>query len=312
MRDDLMTTETSTDQAKNIRIGLLLAAFGTGLFAMKSIFIKLAFQEGIDTSTLLALRMLVALPFYVGMLFWLLTKQQDRKPIPSLKQWLIVCGLGFLGYYLASYLDIEGLNYITAQLERLTLYTYPLITTVLGWLFLKDVITKRIILALLVSYAGIMLLYLYEANLEGANVSKGVLLVLGSALSFSCYIVFSKPFISQLGSRLFTCIAMIASAVYAFVHFAMTSHALGDLFSVTSMAWLYVFLLAIVCTVLPSFMVTEAISRIGPAKTSIVGTAGPVFTIALAVLLLDEPFGWYHLAGMLLVMGGVSLLGKKS
>jgi drug/metabolite transporter (DMT)-like permease len=299
------------DQTRHIRIGLLLAAGGTGLFAMKSIFIKLAFQEGIDTTTLLALRMLVAMPFYLGVLFWLLTKKQDRKPVPTPKQWLAVCGLGFLGYYLASFLDIEGLSHITAQLERLTLYTYPLMTTILGWLFLKDVITKRVLWALAVSYTGIMLLYFYEASLEGSNVSLGVMLVLGSALSFSCYIVFSKPFIGQLGSRLFTSIAMLASAVYAFTHFALTSHDLGDLFAITNMAWVYVFLLAIFCTIIPSFMVSEAIARIGPAKASIVGTAGPVFTIILAVLLLDEPFGWYHLAGMLLVMGGVSLLGKK-
>jgi drug/metabolite transporter (DMT)-like permease len=123
--------------------------------------------------------------------------------------------------------------------------------------------------------------------------------------------VFSKSFIAQLGSRLFTSIAMLASTAYALIHFAATDHEIGDLFAITNMAWVYVFLLAIVCTLIPSFMVSEAIARIGPSKASIVGTAGPVFTIILAVLLLDEAFGWYHLAGMLLVMGGVSLLRKK-
>ena len=311
MRDTAVNDQATTQQTRYARTGLLLAAAGTGLFAMKSIFIKMAFQEGVDTSTLMALRMLVALPFYLGMMVWLLTKNQDRKPVPTGQQWLTVFGLGFLGYYLASFLDIEGLNHITAQLERLTLYTYPLMTTILGWLFLKDVITKRIILALFVSYAGIMLLYFHEASLEGADVTLGVLLVLGSALSFSCYIVFSKSYIGKLGSRLFTSIAMLASATYAFIHFAATGHSISDLFAISNMAWVYVLLLAIVSTLIPSFMVSEAIARIGPAKASIVGTAGPVFTIILAVLLLDEPFGWYHLGGMLLVMGGVSILGKK-
>ncbi|PWQ95699.1 DMT family transporter [Leucothrix arctica] len=311
MRDPAVNNQADIKQTRYVRTGLLLAAAGTGLFAMKSIFIKMAFQEGVDTSTLMTLRMLVALPFYLGMMFWLFTKNQDRKPLPTVQQWLTVFGLGFFGYYLASFLDIEGLNHITAQLERLTLYTYPLMTTILGWLFLKDVITKRIVLALVVSYAGIMLLYLHEASLEGADVTLGVLLVLGSALSFSCYIVFSKSYISQLGSRLFTSMAMLASAIYAFIHFAVTGHSIDDLFAITNMAWVYVFLLAIFSTLIPSFMVSEAIARIGPAKASIVGTAGPVFTIILAVLLLDEAFGWYHLGGMLLVMGGVSILGKK-
>ena len=311
MRDTAVNDQATTQQTRYARTGLLLAAAGTGLFAMKSIFIKMAFQEGVDTSTLMALRMLVALPFYLGMMVWLLTKNQDRKPVPTGQQWLTVFGLGFLGYYLASFLDIEGLNHITAQLERLTLYTYPLMTTILGWLFLKDVITKRVILALFVSYAGIMLLYFHEASLEGADVTLGVLLVLGSALSFSCYIVFSKSYIGKLGSRLFTSIAMLASATYAFIHFVATGHSISDLFAISNMAWVYVLLLAIVSTLIPSFMVSEAIARIGPAKASIVGTAGPVFTIILAVLLLDEPFGWYHLGGMLLVMGGVSILGKK-
>lgn len=311
MRDPAVNNQAEIEQTRYVRTGLLLAAAGTGLFAMKSIFIKMAFQEGVDTSTLMALRMLVALPFYLGMIFWLLTKNKDRKPIPTAQQWLTVFGLGFFGYYLASFLDIEGLNHITAQLERLTLYTYPLMTTILGWLFLKDVITRRIVLALIISYAGIMLLYLHEASLEGADVTLGVLLVLGSALSFSCYIVFSKSYIKALGSLLFTSIAMLASAAYAFIHFAATGHSIGDLFAITNMAWVYVLLLAIVSTLIPSFMVSEAIARIGPAKASIVGTAGPVFTIILAVLLLDEAFGWYHLCGMLLVMGGVSILSKK-
>lgn len=297
----------STAETKRVRSGLFLAAGGTGLFALKSIFIKMAYQEGVDATTLLTLRMLLAMPFYLAVLVWLIFK--EHKAMPQGKSLLAVLGLGFIGYYLSSYLDLEGLNYISAQLERLTLYSYPIMTTLLGWLFLKEVITKRIMLSLLMTYSGVMMLYWHEANLIGADATIGVLLVAAAAFSFSCYVVFSKPYITQLGSRVFTSIAMLASAAYASMHFVFT-HEIADL-QVNGTIWFYAVLLAFFCTVLPSFMVSEAIARIGPSKTSIVGTAGPVFTIMLAVILLGEPFGFVHFGGMILVMLGVALLGKR-
>ena len=248
--------------------------------------------------------MLLALPFYLAMLGWLLRKPETLKPVPL--DIAAVMGLGFMGYYLASWLDMQGLNYISAQLERLTLYTYPIMTTLLGWLLLREIITRRIVLALVFTYSGVMLLYAHEAQLGGANTRLGVLLVAGAALTFAFYVVFSKRLIGKLGSRLFTSMAMLSSTLFVLVHFGLT-HDIGDLL-VTPTAWGYAVLLAIFSTLLPSFMVSEAIARIGAAQTSIVGTAGPVFTILLAVLLLGEPFGWFHLAGMALVIFGVSLL----
>lgn len=303
MRD----TTPSEMEIKQLRSGLLLATGGTALFALKSIFIKLAYQEGVDATTLLMLRMLISLPFYLAVLLWLMLK--ENKDIPQGKGMLAVLSLGFIGYYLSSYLDLEGLNYISAQLERLTLYSYPIMTTLLGWLFLKDVITKRVMLSLLLTYSGVMMLYWHEASLVGEDATTGVVLVAAAAFTFSCYVVFSKPYIAQYGSRLFTSIAMLASTVYALTHFALANDFTG--LEVNSTIWFYATLLAIFSTVLPSFMVSEAIARVGPAKTSIVGTAGPIFTIMLAVVLLDEPFGLAHFGGMMLVMLGVALLGRK-
>lgn len=303
MRD---STSSEDEQQRVLRSGLLLAVAGTALFALKSIFIKLAYQYGVDTTTLLTLRMLIALPFYLGILLWLWHKPTVNKPLG--REWLAVFALGFLGYYLASWLDMEGLNYISAQLERLTLYTYPIITTLLGWLFLKELITWRIVVALLFTYSGIMVLYGYEATQNAEQATTGVLLVAAAALSFSCYVVLGKRYINKLGSRLFTSIAMLASTVYVLIHFFLT-HSWQDLL-INDAAWVYAFLLAIFSTLLPSYMVSEAIARVGAARTSIVGTAGPVFTIGIAVIVLGEPFGWFHLAGMLLVIFGVSLLRK--
>lgn len=304
-----MRENTSTDETDqhHLRSGLILAVIGTALFALKSIFIKFAYQQGVDTTTLLALRMLIALPFYLLMLWWMLRKPIARKPAP--RELFAVMGLGFFGYYLASWLDMQGLNYMSAQLERLTLYTYPVMTTLLGWFFLKEKITRRILLALVLTYAGVLLLYWHESMTENSNTGLGVALVVGAALSYSTYVILSKQLIGKLGSRLFTSLAMLSSTLFVLIHFSVT-HEFSDLL-ISRSAWVWAFLLAFVSTVIPSFMISEAIARLGAAKTSIVGTAGPVFTILLAVVLLGEPFGWLHLAGMLLVMYGVSLLGKK-
>ncbi|MGB1011349.1 MAG: DMT family transporter [Thiolinea sp.] len=305
MREEQQNTAASQQSLANS--GLVLAILGTALFGMKSIFIKLAYAQGVDTITLLTLRMLIALPFYLLMLFWLLRKTETVKPAP--RQLLPIALLGFFGYYLSSLLDMEGLNHISAQLERLTLYTYPVITTLLGWFFLGEVITRRIIMALMLTYGGILLLYGYETSSGGGgNTQWGVMLVMMAATTFSCYVVFSKQYISALGSRMFTSIAMLISTVFVLVHFLVTKN-ISDLL-INDAAWFYAFLLAIFSTLLPSFIVSEAIARLGAGKTSIVGTIGPVFTIIMAVLILGEPFGWFHLGGMLLVIAGVALLKK--
>lgn len=297
-------------ETTSIRTSLLLAVVGTALFAMKSIFIKLAYAKGIDTVTLLTLRMLIAMPIYAVVFIWLLKKQNFGKPIPhGRKLGLIIC-LGFIGYYLSSYLDMEGLNHITAQLERLTLYTYPIMTTLLSWVFLKEAINRSIIAALVLTYSGIMVIYAQESFAGNANTHLGVAFVMMSALSYSIYIVTSKPVIQQFGSRMFTSIVMLASTGFVIVHFMLT-HDLADLL-IRSDAWIYAFLLAIFSTVLPSYIMAEVISRLGASKMSIVGTLGPVFTILMAIIVLNEPFGWVHLIGLSLVIGGVSLLGKKS
>lgn len=298
---------TSDAEQHNFRLGLFYAFAGTALFALKSIFIKLAYAQGVDTVTLLTLRMLVAAPFYLAVLLWLLYKVKAVRPVH--RDLLSIMLLGAMSYYASSYFDMQGLNYISAQLERLMLYTYPLMTAVLGWLLFRDVLTRRIILALVLTYSGVLLLYAYEAKLGGSNVSLGVLLVTISALIFAVYLVYSKRVLSRVTSPLFTSIAMLSATACVFIHFLFT-HPLSALW-VNSTAWFYAFLLGFFSTVLPSFMLTEAVSRIGAARASIMGAAGPIVTILLAVIFLDEPFGWVHFAGMALVMIGVSLLGKR-
>ena len=293
--------------------GVALAICGTFLFALKSIFIKLAFAAGADPTEVLAVRMFLAFPFYVAVLA-ILWRQATAQPGPNKFQPVLVARamvLGLLGYYLASYLDLCGLSYISAQLERLTLFTYPTMVAVLAWMFLGEKFTPRILLALVLSYAGVWLMYGQEQLLtSNGNVGWGVTLVLGSALSYSLYLLFAKPIMQKMGSREFTSLAMIGSTAFVAVHYAST-RSVTDLLHLPPLVYMYGLVLAFVCTVIPSFMINEAIVRIGATRTTVIGTVGPVLTMLLAIGILHEPSSWYHAAGMATAVLGVSLVAVK-
>jgi len=300
------------DKARDqFRSGIIFAIVGTALFSLKSIFAKLAFIEGIDATTLVTLRMIIAFPFYVVILIYAIKTRPEKAAQLTKRDGFIIFGLGFLGYYLASYLDFQGLFYISAQLERLTLFTYPIMVALLSWVFFREKITLRILASLAVSYAGVSLLFFNEmpsATMTQSQITLGTSLVALAALSFSIYVIFSKAFVSRLGSLIFTSLAMSSSMVFMLIQFFAT-HKLQDL-NVSGKVWFLCFLLAIFSTVIPSFFTSEAINRIGATKTSIMGTIGPVMTILLAVVLLGEEFGLPQILGLVLVLLGVSLLRK--
>jgi len=202
-----------------------------------------------------------------------------------------------------------GLELITAQLERLTLFSYPLLVALIGVIFLKKQLGMRLIFALGASYLGLTLVMLQEELLLGSQVGQGVALVLFSALAFAIYLSMSKPLIGRLGSVLFTSLAMSVYSLLVLSHGFVTLE-LVDL-NITPVAWFWLVLLAIFSTVIPSFMISAAIGRIGAVQASAVGMLGPVFTIALAVYILDEPFTLTIGIGALLVLIGVGSLQFK-
>jgi len=290
-------------------LGFILAIFGTLLFSLKSIFIKFLYQNGLDADSVLVLRMALALPIYTAILVWLL-HSRPRHPDFNFRALRTVFLLGFLGYYLASLLDLMGLELITAQLERLSLFTYPFLVAVIGFFLFNEPITRRLIVALIITYSGLWIVMGQELQLTGNNVLEGVGLVLASALSFAFYVLLSKSYIKRLGSLLFTSIAMISSSIFGLAH-GIVALDLSTLV-ISPSSWLWLTMLVIFSTVLPSFMMTEAIHRIGPAQTGVVGMLGPIFTIALAVYLLNEPFTLAISLGVLMVLiGVVSLMVKK-
>lgn len=290
-----------------IALGFILAIFGTALFSIKSIFIKLAYAEDLNTDSVLMLRMAIALPIYLLVLIWLAKKRST--PDNLSKKWLKITFLGFIGYYLSSWFDLKGLEIISAQLERLTLFTYPIMVALLGALFFKTPLTRKIILSLALTYFGLWLVFYQELTITGDNVILGTVLVALAALSFSFYVLFGKKEIQQMGSAWFTGLAMSISSIFVLIHFAIFND-YSDLV-VSNMAWLWLILLATLSTVIPSFMISEAIHKIGPAQTGVIGTLGPIVTMGLAIWILNEDFTTWHAIGMLFVIGGVTLLGYK-
>ncbi|MFN3191905.1 MAG: DMT family transporter [Aureliella sp.] len=316
------------------RLGFGFAIGGTFLFALKSIFIKLAFLEGSNATELLTVRLVLAAPFYAGVLIYLQMKEwRATADLATLQSSagtidkpshqavtpvsLARCvSLGFLGYYLASLLDMSGLHYISAQLERLTLFTYPAMISVLAWIFLGERLGKSAWVSLGLCYAGIWLMYFQEATLVGnpQRTSWGVGLVLGSALSYSAYVVLAKPLIDEWGSLRFTSLAMLGSCFCSLIHNGVGALLVSDYEgwpSASPALWGYGLLLAFLSTVIPSFLISEAIARVGAAKTSIMGSVGPVFTMVLAVVWLGEPTTTWHIVGMMLVLAGVAFLSRR-
>lgn len=287
--------------------GFLLAIFGTALFSLKSIFIKLAYFQGLNADSVLMLRMAIALPVYMAILAWLYRSKGETPKYLGKNLGKIVF-LGFIGYFLSSWLDLKGLEYISAQLERLTLFSYPILVAILGAIFFKTPLTKNIIAALLITYAGVWVVFNQELSLSGENVELGTLLVFLAALSFSLYVLMGKKIIHQVGSLWFTSIAMIVSSIFVLFYYAVFFDYSG--LSITLLAWLWIVLLAIFSTVIPSFMIAEAIAKIGPAQTGVIGTLGPMVTIVLAIWFLNEPFTVFHALGIGLVISGVTVLAK--
>jgi drug/metabolite transporter (DMT)-like permease len=290
---------------KNIATGVALALAGSIAFSGKAIIVKLGYRYGADAVTLLMYRMLLALPFFLLLSWW----SSRGKPTLSIKQWLQVLFLGFSGYYLASFLDFLGLQYISASLERLILYLNPTIVLLMGWLLWGKKITRRQTLAFALSYCGVLLVFGHEATLEGANAGLGALLVFGSALAYAVYLSYSGELVQKLGSLRLAGLATSVACLLCIAQFAVIKP-----WSAAQVApevlWLSL-LNATVCTVAPVLMVMMAIERIGAAKTAQIGMVGPMSTIAMGVLVLGEPLNAWIIAGTLLVLGGVYLVSRS-
>ena len=298
----------NTSVAKPLGAGLLLAVLGAIAFSGKAIIVKLAYRYGVDAITLIMLRMLFALPIFAAMAY----VTSRGKPPLTRKDWLGVVGLGFTGYYLASFLDFAGLAFISASLERLILYLNPTLVMLLGWALYQRKIKPRQMLGMAISYCGVALVFGHELAVQGmgerSSAALGALLVFASAVSYAIYLIYSGELVKRLGALRLVGLATTVACLLCIAQFVVL-RPLSAALVAPEVVWLSL-LNATACTAVPVVMVMMAIERIGSGLTAQTGMVGPLSTILMGVVILGEPFTAWVAAGTVLVIAGIFVFSR--
>jgi drug/metabolite transporter (DMT)-like permease len=279
-----------------------MAATGVVLFSTKAIMVKLAYPYGIDHVSLLVLRMVFAMPIYIIIdLFW-------NKPPSDVKlgrrDYMGVIMAGIFGYYLASLFDFQGLLYISASLERLILFTYPTIVILISRFILKENISKKQYIGIGITYFGMLIIFAPQLVVSPEpNFWKGVGLIFLSAITYAFFLVTSGRYIPRFGTIRFTAWSLSISAFCVLIHFSILNQT--SIFSYPTEVYYLGGIMAVFATVIPSFLISASIRRMGASNMSIIGSLGPVSTILLAIAFLGESLDWYQVIGAAVVIGGV-------
>lgn len=286
--------------------GIAFAVVGVLAFSFRPILIKLSYAaHPVSPTTLLFLRMGLSLPFFLGIAWWL----RNQQPVLTRRDWAGIVGLGFLGYYAASFLDFIGLQWVGAGTGRLILYLFPTLVLLLSFLFLKTVPGWREIIALVTSYAGIVLVLANQIGGENRLFALGAALVFASALCYAGYLVAGSQLVRRVGSMRFTAYSTVVATVPAVVQFALLEPLTA--LDLPANVWTYAIVLATFSTVLPLFLQAEALKRIGANHFALIGALGPVSVAVTSALGLDEPFTVVQAIGGALVIFGVLLVSLK-
>lgn len=292
---------------RDVFLGVVLALLAAVGFSAKAILVKLAYINSVDAITLLALRMVFSVPFFIGVAIW--ARQHHAEPLNTHDR-LLVLGLGLIGYYCSSFLDFLGLEYISAGLERLILFLYPTMTVILAAILYKRAIGKKVIAAMALSYAGIALVFMHDVGTKESGIVLGASLVFASTLSYSIYLVGAGHAIARIGTMRFTAYAMVVASAASLLQFAVM-RPLSALDLPVRVYELSI-AMAIFSTVLPVFLLSFAIKRIGSGSASLIGSIGPVSTIYMAYVFLNERISILQIAGSMLVLAGVLVISLSS
>jgi len=289
---------------------VLLGAFG---FSAKAVLVKLAYTYSyqLDAITLMVLRMAISLPFFLAVAIWSANDSARINDAQRLsgQDWLMIFGLGLLGYYIASFLDFAGLQYISASLERLILFLYPTMVVLFTAALQRRAINRHQALALALSYAGMILVFVDNmASIASSGLLLGSALVLSSAVAYAFFLMGSGMMVKRIGSTRFTAYSMTVACLATGLHFSI-QHGSEMLNLPANVYWLAL-IMAIFSTVLPAFLMNAGIRRIGAGSASIISSAGPIATLGLAFLLLGEALTLAQLAGTALVLVGVYVISR--
>ncbi len=293
-------------QPPSQRSGLAVAAIGAVLFSCKAIVAKLMYRYDVDAVMVITLRMLFAVPLFMAIGWW----QSRRLPALSWADRGRIVFLGFIGYYLSSFLDFLGLQYITAGLERLILFLTPSFVLLTSAVVFKRSISPRQWLSLLLAYIGIVLVFAHDLDVSGSGVWLGAALVLSSALTYGIYLILSGELVQRIGSLRLVAYAMCVSTACCIVQYVVLGRPVAALLQPAPVMWLSL-VNSVLCTVMPVSLTMIAVARIGAPMASQAGMLGPVSTLFLGFWLLGEPITGVQLAGSALVMGGIYLLSAR-
>lgn len=292
---------------KSFVYGVLIGVLGIVLFSSKAVMVKLAYNYNVDAISLLLLRMLFSLPFYLIMA---LSSRKKKSSVKVAKiDFLWILFFGFVGYYLASYFDFVGLTYIKASLERIILFLYPTIVLVFNKIFLKKKINKLQIGAIILTYLGIIMAFWDEVAISGINTYIGGFFILLSAITYASYLVGSGWLMPKFGVVKFTSYAMLVSCFCVFIHFSLTSN--GSILGHSWQVYFLGLLIAVFATVIPSYLVSASIKMISSSNFAIIAGIGPISTIILASIFLNEKLTLLQFFGALIVIIGIFLVSSK-
>ncbi|WP_271781872.1 DMT family transporter [Aquimarina algiphila] len=288
--------------------GIVLAVVGIVLFSAKAVLVKLAYKYEISSEHLLLFRMVFSLPVYLAIAFFNKPVQKEKIKIKDYS-WIVF--FGFVGYYLASYFDFLGLQFIKAGLERIILFLYPTLVIIISRVFLKNIITRQQLAAILITYIGVIITFWGELQMETEtnNITLGAMLIFLSALTYATYLVGSGWLIPKFGVITFTSYAMIISSLCIIIQYLVFDR--GDIMNYPLELYLICIAMAIFSTIIPSYLVSAAIAKLGASNFSIIASLGPVSTIVLAYFFLDENLSLIQIVGALIVIFGVYVISKQ-
>jgi len=296
------------ETTKKFWTGIAIGVLGIVLFSSKAVMVKLAYKYQVDAISVLLLRMLFSFPFYVIIAF--VYRNKTTAVDIKNKDYIWVLFFGFVGYYLASYFDFVGLSYIKASLERIILFIYPTIVILLNRVFLKQAISKIQAIAIGLTYIGIIIAFSDEVSISGSEAYLGGFFILLSAITYASYLVGSGWLIPKFGVVKFTAYAMLVSCFCVFIHYGCIGEV--HLFSFPMEVYGLGFLIAVFATVIPSFLVSLSIKMISSSNFAIVAGVGPISTIVLAAIFLNESLTLLQIFGALIVIGGIVFMSVKN
>lgn len=306
-----LTIQSPFLKALHLHKAIILVLLGTLLFSLKPVLIKLTYAAGATPDTLLMLRMAISLPIYImiGVYMFALHPPNPTTTSTPLKMYTLTMIAGIMGYFVASYLDLQGLALVSANVERLLVFTFPAFVMLISVVVGGKRITIQEIGAFSMTWVGIAVFLIFSDQQKLDVSTQGVILIIGSAFCFAIFMYMSQSLSQQLGSILFTCTGMTAAST-AIIMYGVTTMQMSS-FHINQDIFILAFIIATVSTVIPSFLIAEGVKQIGSTKTSIIGSAGPAATVVFAYLLLDEQYTFIHFIGMLITISGILLLKLK-